>query len=322
MFVSNSSFNCDWEDWAQTKQTRTRHRHTTIRVSTSSHRRRGRHQQPHHHHGLPNTTNIRKSPQHPKTQTPLTTKQHLFPLLPPELRLKIWSLSLPPGRVVPLTASTNPPPPSPPTSPTLKPSHAPPKPTNPTNPPISLLHTTSESRHLSQTHYHLFGPPRLTPPTFFSPALDTLYFPSLPGLGATTSNFHVAILLVPPQDLSLIRSLAVHQDVIFSTGEKSAVDFLEIVASLGGVERLVVVPWSEGDGGFRGFGFGYGYGKDKGDGEEGRRRRGGVLWDRIEVAAGVVRERGGRVVEWGVSMETEEEFVRSGGRGGVYLARP
>lgn len=110
------------------------------------------------HHSLP------ASPPPP----PTTTTFHHFPLLPPELRLRIWSLALPPPRLLPLrlprsaTAPTNPlayllaal------TIPSSRPSNHPPEQPQPhiftsPVPPPALLAVNAEARAEALRHYQL-----------------------------------------------------------------------------------------------------------------------------------------------------------------------
>ncbi|KAI6779569.1 uncharacterized protein J7T54_002837 [Emericellopsis cladophorae] len=135
---------------------------------------------------------------------------HLFPQLPPEIRLRIWSLNLPQAsRLIPINANT----PS-----TSKQSSSPSRgasgcTTTTAVPPN--LHACSESRlHALQTLTPSFGFARTQGRIPFDYARDMVYFPRLPGLAASSSSFRSFLLLCCPGELGRLGRVAVHEDVL------------------------------------------------------------------------------------------------------------
>ncbi|KAF4632874.1 hypothetical protein G7Y89_g5244 [Cudoniella acicularis] len=129
----------------------------------------------------------------------------LFPNLPTELRLNIWSFNLPPPRLVPvhyLSSST------PPTTPLRYQRGC----TSPTPIPVNL-HTCHESRQQALAAYVLsFNLPHCPPKIFFSPFHDILYYgPKDESYMSSFKNFVNSISLISPSELLKVRKLAVHE---------------------------------------------------------------------------------------------------------------
>lgn len=77
------------------------------------------------------------------------------------------------------------------------------------------LHACSESRlHALQTFDLAFGFARTLGRIPFDFTRDLVYFPSLPGLAASSSSFQSFLLLCLPKELGRIRRMAVHEDVL------------------------------------------------------------------------------------------------------------
>lgn len=148
----------------------------------------------------------------------LTPSQHLFSKLPPELRLRIWSLNLPTSRLIPVNCLTDL------SSRAASSTKASPGCTS-AAPIPSNLHACSESRaHALDTRYeHSLSFARSPPALLLDPRADVLYFPRLDGFMASASNFHAAVTLCAPADLSAVERLALHGDV-FGTGTGEADD--------------------------------------------------------------------------------------------------
>ncbi|KAG9253945.1 uncharacterized protein F5Z01DRAFT_674821 [Emericellopsis atlantica] len=137
---------------------------------------------------------------------------HLFSQLPPEIRLRIWSLNLPQtSRLIPINANT---PSSPSNSKQSSPSRGASGCTT-TIPVPPNLHVCSESRlHALQTFTPSFGFARTQGRIPFDSSRDMVYFPRLPGLAASSSSFRSFLLLCCPDELSRLRRVAVHEDVL------------------------------------------------------------------------------------------------------------
>lgn len=155
---------------------------------------------------------------------------HLFPRLPTELRQKIYTLSLPTPRLVPLTYHS-------PTSYSNSRNTSPSPLRGCTSPaPIpSLLHLSNEARALALQHYELGFPLAGPPGSFLSKVwfdfrLDTLYLPellpSVSGGGAVEregddsgetelakswKNFLYVMMVGERRSMGRVRRLAVHE---------------------------------------------------------------------------------------------------------------
>ncbi|KAH7360936.1 hypothetical protein BKA65DRAFT_591900 [Rhexocercosporidium sp. MPI-PUGE-AT-0058] len=189
--------------------------------------------------------------QSPTHQPAPPTEFHLFSSLPLEIRMRIYTFSLPPPRLIPLVYT--------PPSTTIRPhqsdqlhqshqqqdlqSNAQSKPqprpvithrtiaiSHTPTPPPALLHTTHESRVYIQAHYQpclplsglsspTFSPPLsqdLFPPQhqqLYNPTSDILHLPPLPGYNASFKNFTSIHTLADRSAMKQIRRLAVSEDV-------------------------------------------------------------------------------------------------------------
>jgi hypothetical protein len=155
-----------------------------------------------------------------------------FPLLPTELRFKIWSLNLPPPRLVPLHYT---PPSSNPT--TLQGSTSP-------SPIPANLHACTESRYLALSHYQLsFALMHTLPKIFFNPRSDILYFGFRDGYMGSFKHFVNAVTLVERAELGRVRRLAVSEGLFVGLGNTSCLrQFWEYVrVKFTGVEEVIVV---------------------------------------------------------------------------------
>ncbi|KAG5913033.1 hypothetical protein E4U42_001546 [Claviceps africana] len=138
--------------------------------------------------------------------------QPLFPQLPPELRLKIWSLNLPTTRLVPINCGVG--------SPSL---HAA-QPcttdksftgcTSNASVPVNL-HVCAESRADTLKRFRrAFGFARLPGHIYFNPASDILYFGPQEGYMAADAQFHTCMSMCDPSQLSSVRRIAI-SDALF-----------------------------------------------------------------------------------------------------------
>ncbi|KAH6701952.1 hypothetical protein BKA61DRAFT_199926 [Leptodontidium sp. MPI-SDFR-AT-0119] len=186
---------------------------------------------------------------------PAPTEFHLFSSLPLEIRLRIYTLSLPSPRLIPLVY----------TPPTIQPrqyhsehhhyrqqqdQNQPQQPTSTSTPqtpiphitilpyiyPQALLHTTHESRVYIQTLYTpclplsdhpstsltTFSPdhPHPQPQPLYRPTHDIIHLPSLSGYNASFKNFTAIHTLAATTALKTVRRLAVSEDVFLEEEKK------------------------------------------------------------------------------------------------------
>jgi len=171
----------------------------------------------------------------------------LFSSLPTELRLKIWSLSLPGPRIVPIHYTYT------------SAESSPPKPhdvimggcTSIAQIPANL-HTTRESRYEALMSYELsFKLQHSQAKAFFNPAIDVLYFGPKDGHLDSFKNFYTAATMMAPSDRSKVRRLAVHDDLFYrsenSISSARITNFWEIMKrNFENVEQVVVVSRDRG----------------------------------------------------------------------------
>ncbi|CAL3964648.1 unnamed protein product [Diplocarpon coronariae] len=144
---------------------------------------------------------------------------HLFPHLPTEIRLKIYTLSLPNARLIPITythapARTSAQSPTP-QRPAREQAPRPHGLTSPTPLP-SLLHTTHETRVHAQSFYLplcCLGGSAASAAIRLNPQQDLVYFPAKEGYLASWKNFADTCTLILPAHLERVERLAVHEDV-------------------------------------------------------------------------------------------------------------
>lgn len=166
--------------------------------------------------------------------TPLQlTNFYHFPDLPAEIRLRIYTLSLPPPRLMPLNYNSPVSPLPSPTQPTFQQTQLQ-RHRSPNNTPIirgitstapipPLLRVDREARRLALDHYALFFPlsgSNLPGNIYFDPCQDTIYFPSIPGYLTSFKNFTHIHTLADPAHLLRVQRLAVHED-LFLEEEKT-----------------------------------------------------------------------------------------------------
>ncbi|KAL9469106.1 hypothetical protein ACSS6W_010800 [Trichoderma asperelloides] len=182
---------------------------------------------------------------------------HSFAKLPTELRLRIWELSLPSPRLVPIQCGSN--------SISLpESSHSTPLTSSRQNSmtvgcmssaPIPVnLHVCAESRlEALQTYRPSFGFARGPGQILFNPEIDIMYFGPREDFMATNSQFHTCMMLCDPQELASVRRLAIN-DALFWIGSTynsmTAASFTlevlrEVATRMTGLEELIFVPWEE-----------------------------------------------------------------------------
>ncbi|KEY69426.1 hypothetical protein S7711_05740 [Stachybotrys chartarum IBT 7711] len=134
---------------------------------------------------------------------------HPFSRLPTELRLRIWSLTEPHTRLVPITCGG---------SPSLyEPSstqgHGTGCMSNAAIP--AILHACRESRALALQHYGFrFGFARGPGQVAFDPLKDILFFGPREGYMAASSQFHTFMSLCAPADVACVQRIAI-SDCLF-----------------------------------------------------------------------------------------------------------
>ncbi|KAK2000624.1 hypothetical protein LX36DRAFT_698837 [Colletotrichum falcatum] len=176
---------------------------------------------------------------------------HLFPTLPVELRLKIWSFNLPPPRVVPIRCGSK--------NLTFASSAEPRRPstrgcTSYAAVPVNL-HVCRESRHEALASYRLsFGMTRNPGQIFFGNAHDVLYFGARDGYMASGAQFFTVMTLCDPADLAGVRHLAINDSMFWvdggvyqsmSAANLTAEVLKHIRLRMPRLERLVFVPRDE-----------------------------------------------------------------------------
>lgn len=153
----------------------------------------------------------------------LSLLQHLFPLLPPELRLKIWNLNLPSSRLVSIRCGSE--------SPSLyeDPSTSPSRPAAPvaacttactSSAPIPAnLHACAESRaEASKNYMRAFGFARGPGQVVFNPDSDILFFGPRDGYMAADSQFHTCMSMCDQAELARVRRVAVSDSLFWVNG--------------------------------------------------------------------------------------------------------
>jgi hypothetical protein len=137
---------------------------------------------------------------------------YLFTQLPTELRLKIYTLSIPDARLVPIRYLS-------PASTPDSISHG-----SCSSPVVipSLLHVSREARSIALEFYslsfRLSGPPTtFLPKIYFSSSQnDVLYFGPKEGYLASFWQFSNVLILVDPNELIKVKRLAVHESMFLS----------------------------------------------------------------------------------------------------------
>ncbi|KAG5979278.1 hypothetical protein E4U55_005344 [Claviceps digitariae] len=172
----------------------------------------------------------------------------LFPLLPPELRLKIWNLNLPTTRLVPMNCGG--------ASPSLRDAQMCTTDksfmgcTSSASVPVNL-HVCTESRADALRHFRrAFGFARLPGHIYFSPASDILYFGPQEGYMAADAQFHTCMSMCDPLQLASVRRIAI-SDALFWVEESynsmtAASLTVEVIRQLSlrmpALEQIIFVP--------------------------------------------------------------------------------
>ncbi|RDA91510.1 hypothetical protein CP533_4586 [Ophiocordyceps camponoti-saundersi (nom. inval.)] len=172
---------------------------------------------------------------------------HLFPLLPPELRLKIWNMSLPPARLVPIRCSA--------ASPSFHEKQGPSRGDAPgftSNAPIPVnLHVCAESRAEALKRYRrAFGFAHGPSKVIFNPDDDILLFGPREGYMAANSQFHTCMSMCDQTELASVRHVAISESLFWSDGPYiSRTDsslFFEVFKQLAKrmpcLEKMIFVP--------------------------------------------------------------------------------
>ncbi|PHH85309.1 hypothetical protein CDD83_615 [Cordyceps sp. RAO-2017] len=175
---------------------------------------------------------------------------HLFSLLPPELRLKIWNFNLPACRLVPLRCGTD--------SPSVH-ERPPPSPgcatscTSTARIPVNL-HVCAESRaETFKSYSRAFGFARGPGRVIFSPDSDVLFFGPREGYMAADSQFHTCMSMCDQAELARVRWVAISDslfwiDDTYRSMTAASLTF-EVIKQLAtrmpSLERIAFVPREE-----------------------------------------------------------------------------
>ncbi|PHH62546.1 hypothetical protein CDD81_6932 [Ophiocordyceps australis] len=185
-------------------------------------------------------------------QSPPTPRAqfHLFPLLPPELRLRIWNLNLPRSRLVPIRCGSE--------SLSLDASRLSLDASTTgcvSDAPIPVnLHVCSESRIEAQKTYHgAFGFARAPGRIMFNPGTDALMFGPRKGYMASYSQFQTCMSMCSPAQLAQVRRLAISDALFWSdslyrsmTAAGLTFDVIKQLAQrMPRLEHIVFVPRQE-----------------------------------------------------------------------------
>ncbi|KAI9897110.1 hypothetical protein N3K66_008132 [Trichothecium roseum] len=174
---------------------------------------------------------------------------HLFSRLPPEIRLKIWSFSLPASRFVPITCGSDP------TlsldHPTVYPLYSITGCTSSAKIPVAM-HVCSESRHhaMSKAYNLYFGFAQRPGQVVFNPYRDVLFFGPREGFMAAIAQLFTAASLSSPDDLACIRRLALSDSLFWTHTSYNSTHAVSLTADalrcifarLPGLEEIIFVP--------------------------------------------------------------------------------
>ncbi|RDA85013.1 hypothetical protein CP532_2047 [Ophiocordyceps camponoti-leonardi (nom. inval.)] len=171
--------------------------------------------------GLPNPDHASKT-MRPAENAPAPDNSghfHLFPLLPPELRLKIWNMNLPPGRIVPIRCGA--------ASPSIHEKQGPSRGDVTgftSNAPIPVnLHVCSESRAEAVKRYRCaFGFARGPGKVIFNPDDDILLFGPREGYMAADSQFHTCMTMCDQAELASVQHVAISESLFLGDGPYSS----------------------------------------------------------------------------------------------------
>ncbi|POR37148.1 Uncharacterized protein TPAR_02670 [Tolypocladium paradoxum] len=178
----------------------------------------------------------------------------LFPLLPPELRLRIWNFNIPSSRLVSIRCGTG--------SPSLHetPSRSFGCTTGCTsNAPIPVnLHICAESRvEAFKSYSPAFGFARGPGQVIFNPESDILFFGPREGYMAADSQFHTCMSMCDQAELASVRRIAI-SDALFWIDDTyrsmtAASLTVEVIKQLAlrmlSLEQIIFVPREEDEAG-------------------------------------------------------------------------
>ncbi|KAI1408792.1 hypothetical protein F5Y13DRAFT_204540 [Hypoxylon sp. FL1857] len=140
---------------------------------------------------------------------------HLFVRLPIELRFRIWVHNLPGPRIVEIKCNV-----TPPSTSQLQQSDKKSICCISTLPIPANLHACRESRLEALRRYRLlFGFHSTTGRIFLDPLRDTLYFGPRQGVAAAETLFNTFVSLAQPEDLALVRHIAINEVLINYGGQ-------------------------------------------------------------------------------------------------------
>ncbi|KAF4123245.1 hypothetical protein GMORB2_6795 [Geosmithia morbida] len=127
----------------------------------------------------------------------------LFPQLPPEIRLRIWDLTLPSSRLIPIRCGYDPSPSSTSVGPGCF---------SPASIPPSLQACIESRQHALSTRYtHSLSMARSPARVLLDHESDVLYFPPKEGYMAASAEFHTFLSLCNQTDLARLRRIALHE---------------------------------------------------------------------------------------------------------------
>ncbi|KHO00814.1 uncharacterized protein MAM_01592 [Metarhizium album ARSEF 1941] len=172
----------------------------------------------------------------------------LFSKLPPELRLKIWNLTLPSLRLVSIHCGAD--------SPSLcYPQHHTTKPsftgcTSDVAIPVNM-HVCTESRaEAFKSFQYAFGFVRTPGHIIFNPDSDILYFGPRQGYMAADAQFHTCMSMCDPAQLALVRRIAVSDalfwvDRVYSSTAAASLTtnvIKQLASRMPALEHMIFVP--------------------------------------------------------------------------------
>ncbi|ODA81564.1 hypothetical protein RJ55_00064 [Drechmeria coniospora] len=177
---------------------------------------------------------------------------HLFALLPPELRLKVWAFNLPRSRLVSIRCGSR--------SPSLHQLAEGPLAcstgcTSDATIPINL-HVCAESRtDAFKSYRHAFGFARGPGHVIFNPDSDILFFGPRDGYMAADSQFHTCMSMCDQAELASVRRVAI-SDALFwvddvyrsMTAASLTVEVIKQLAlRMPRLEHVIFVPREDGE---------------------------------------------------------------------------
>ncbi|QPH16640.1 hypothetical protein C2857_001329 [Epichloe festucae Fl1] len=193
-------------------------------------------------------TDLRKSPLPEQATASSPTLFPSFPQLPPELRLKIWTLNLPTTRLVSMRCGAR--------CPSLHDAQLCTTSmsfmgcTSNASVPINL-HVCAESRaDTLKSFRRAFGFARMPGQMFFNPASDILYFGPQDGYMAADAQFHTCMSMCDPSQLASVRRIAISDALFWVEGSYNSMTAasltVEVLRQLSlrmpALEQVIFVP--------------------------------------------------------------------------------